>query len=132
MYFVHKIIRTLQSLRKLNEQTYYYVLMFQFIRVLAHTLLILIILICVLFLILFSIFRACLDHCNCIVASYAYFYLTVSLLFFFPVLVFVVQQLCSHSGWFLLKWSAIGIGFGGAETNCRIAHILSTLLMISY
>ena len=37
--------------------------MFQFIRALAHTLLILIILICVLFFILFTIFRACLDHC---------------------------------------------------------------------
>ena len=68
----------------------------------------------------------------CMVASYAYFYLTVSVLFFFPVLVFVVQQLCSHSAWLLLKWSKIGIGFDGAETNFRIAHILGTLLMISY
>ena len=24
------------------------------------------------------------------------------------------------------------LGFDGAETNCRIAHILGTLLMISY
>ena len=50
-------------LREVNKQTYYYVSMFQFIRVLAHTLLILIILICVLFFILFTVFRACLDHC---------------------------------------------------------------------
>ena len=47
----------------IKSVTYYYVFMFQFIRVLANTLLILIIIICVLFFILFSIFRACLDHC---------------------------------------------------------------------
>ena len=47
-------------LRELIKQTYSYVLMFQFVRVLAHTLLILIILICVLLFILFSIFCACL------------------------------------------------------------------------
>ena len=40
-------------------------------------------------------------------------------------------QLCSHCGWLLLKCSAIGIGFNGAETNCRIAHILGILLMNS-
>ena len=40
--------------------------------------------------------------------------------------------LCSHSVWLLLKWSTIGLGFDGAETNCRIAHILGTLLIISY
>ena len=34
-------------------------------------------------------------------------------------------------GWLLLKCSAIGIGFNGAETNCRIAHILGILLMNS-
>ena len=44
----------------------------------------------------------------------------------------VYSVLSSHSGWLLLKWSAIGIGFNGAETNCRIAHILGILLMISY
>ena len=38
---------------------------------------------------------------------------------------------CSHCGWLLLKCSAIGIGFNGAETNCRIAHILGILLMNS-
>ena len=32
---------------------------------------------------------------------------------------------CS-SGWLLLKWSTIGLGFNGAETNCRIAHILKS------
>ena len=32
----------------------------------------------------------------------------------------------------LLKCSAIGIGFNGAETNCRIAHILGILLKNSY
>ena len=41
------------------------------------------------------------------------------------------SQLCSHCGWLLLKCSAIGIGFNGAETNCRIAHILGILLMNS-
>ena len=48
-----------------------------------------------------------------------------------PILTFV-QQLCSHSGWLLLKWSAIGLGFNGAETNCRIAHVLGIQMMISY
>ena len=37
--------------------------------------------------------------------------------------------LCSHGGWLLLKCSAIGIGFNGAESNCGIAHILGILLM---
>ena len=50
------------------------------------------------------------------------FSLTVSILFSLPIL-------CSHSGWHLFKWSAIGLG---DETNCRIAHILGILLMISY
>ena len=39
--------------------------------------------------------------------------------------------LCSHGGWLLLKCSAIGIEFNGAETNCGIAHILGILLMNS-
>ena len=39
--------------------------------------------------------------------------------------------MCSHCGWLLLKCSAIGIGFNGAETNCGIAHILGILLMNS-
>ena len=30
---------------------------------------------------------------------------------------------CSKSGWLLLNLSTIGIGFDGAETNCRLAHI---------
>ena len=38
---------------------------------------------------------------------------------------------CSHGGWLLLKCSAIGIGFNGAETNCGIARILGILLMNS-
>ena len=38
-----------------------------------------------------------------------------------------------YSRWVpLLKCSTIGIGFNGAETNCRIAHILGILLMNSY
>ena len=37
-----------------------------------------------------------------------------------------------HCGWLLLKCSAVGIGFNGAETNCGIAHILGILLMNSY
>ena len=44
----------------------------------------------------------------------------------------VHQYLCSHSGFLLLKWFIVGLGFDGAETNCRIAYILGTLLMISY
>ena len=40
--------------------------------------------------------------------------------------------LCSHGGWFLLKCSAIGIGFNGVETNCGIARILGILLMNSW
>ena len=51
-------------IRELNKQTYYnYVLMFQIIRVPAHALLIFIILICVFIFFLFSIFRACCNHC---------------------------------------------------------------------
>ena len=39
--------------------------------------------------------------------------------------------LCSHGGWFLLKCSAIGVGFNGAEANSGIARILGILLMNS-
>ena len=67
-------------------------------------------------------FSRVLGSLFCMVASYAYFYLTVSVLFFIPVLVFVVQLLCSHSGWLLLKWSTIGIGFDGAETDACLDH----------
>ena len=50
----------------------------------------------------------------------------------FSLLIYMCcSQLCSHCGWLLLKCSAIGIGFNGAETNCRIAHILGILLMNS-
>ena len=35
----------------------------------------------------------------------------------------------THSGWLLLKWSAIGLEFNGAETNCKIAHILVIVLV---
>ena len=65
----------------------------------------------------------------CIIVIYiqltldAYFILTVIILFSLPILTFV-QQLSSHSGWLLLKWSTIGTGFDGAETSCRIAHVL--------
>ena len=77
--------------------------------------------------------------CSCVLISLcciqltldAYFILTVIILFSLPILAFV-QHLSSHSGWLLLKWSAIGIGFDGAETNCRISHVLGILLMISY
>ena len=41
-------------------------------------------------------------------------------------------RLCSHGGWLLLKCSAIGIGFNGAETNCGIARLLGILLMNSW
>ena len=37
------------------------------------------------------------------------------------------KSLCAQMSDFailLLKWSTIGLGFDGAETNCRIAHIL--------
>ena len=69
----------------------------------------------------------------CIIVRYiqltldAYFILTVIILFSLPILTF-----SSHSGWLLLKWSTVGTGFDGAETNCRIAHVLGILLMISY
>ena len=73
----------------------------------------------------------------CIIVMYiqltldAYFILTVIILFSLPILTFV-QKLSSHSGWLLLKWSTIGTGFDGAETNCRFSHVLGILLMISY
>ena len=41
-------------------------------------------------------------------------------------------RLCSHGGWLLLKCSAHGIGFNGAETNCGIAGILGILLINSW
>ena len=63
-------------LRELNKQTYYYVLMFQIIRVLAHTLFIFIILIYVLIFFLFSIFRACCNHCF-VLWRHTQFHLTV-------------------------------------------------------
>ena len=61
----------------MRKQTYYYVLMFQIIRVLAHTLLIFIILICVLIFFVFSIFRACCNHCF-VLWRHTQFHLTVS------------------------------------------------------
>ena len=73
----------------------------------------------------------------CIIVLYiqltldVYFILTVIILFSLPILTFI-QLPSSHSGWLLLKWSTIGTGFDGAETNCRIAHVLGILLMISY
>ena len=45
---------------------------------------------------------------------------------------FVFHAVDPHCGWLLLKCSAVGIGFNGAETNCGIAHILGILLMNSY
>ena len=60
----------------MRKQTYYYVLMFQIIRVLAHTLLIFIILICVLIFFVFSIFRACCNHCF-VLWRHTQFHLTV-------------------------------------------------------
>ena len=44
----------------------------------------------------------------------------------------IFLRLCSHGGWLLLKCSAVGIGFNGAETNCGIARILGILLMNSW
>ena len=41
-------------------------------------------------------------------------------------------RLRSRGGWLLLKFSAIGIGFNGAETNCGIPRILGILLMNSW
>ena len=38
-------------------------------------------------------------------------------------------RLCSRSGWLLLEFSAIGIGFNGAETSCGVARALGVLLM---
>ena len=56
----------------------------------------------------------------------------LSIFALFSLLIYMCcSQLCSHCGWLLLKCSAIGIGFNGAETNCRIAHILGILLMNS-
>ena len=40
-------------------------------------------------------------------------------------MVFFSKLLYSHSRWLLLKWSTAGLGFDGAETNCRMAHILA-------
>ena len=98
---------------------------------------------CVYFLSLFDVlfvaraFSYFLFARACIIVLYiqltldAYFILTVIILFSLPIPTFVIK-LSSHSGWLLLKWSTIGTGFDGAETNCRIAHVLGILLMISY
>ena len=60
-----------------------------------------------------------------ILALDANFNLTVSTLLFFPILLrFVQYWLCSHSGWLLLKWSAIDLGFSGAENQLLVAHFL--------
>ena len=63
----------------------------------------------------------------CILALDAdFFNLAISILFSLPILT-LVQYLCSHGGWLLLKWSAIGQGFNGTETKCSTAHILVTV-----
>ena len=49
----------------------------------------------------------------------------------FPYFTNVVQLLCSLSGWLHLSCYSIGTGFNGAETSCRIEHILGILLMNS-
>ena len=55
----------------------------------------------------------------------------VAILFSLPTLLFD-EKLCSHSGWLILKWSAIGLEFiSGAETNCGIAHVLGILMKIN-
>ena len=41
-------------------------------------------------------------------------------------------RLCSRGGWLLLECSAIGIGFNGAETSCRVARVFGVLLMNSW
>jgi len=52
--------------------------------------------------------------------------------FTWPTLTELIKHDSAHiCGWLLLKCSAIGIGFNGAETNCGIAHILGILLMNS-
>ena len=43
-----------------------------------------------------------------------------------------MYQLCSNGRWLLLKWSEIGLGFDGAKTICKTAHILYILLIINY
>ena len=60
-------------------------------------------------------------------------YLTYYIYFaLFSLLICPVSN-CAHTvGWLLLKFSAIGIGFNEAETNCEVAHILGILLMNSY
>ena len=72
-------------------------------------------------------------ECHCFVPLDGKLHLTSSFCFaLFSLLIYMCcSQLCSHCGWLLLKCSAIGIGFNGAETNCRIAHILGILLMNS-
>ena len=60
------------------------------------------------------------------------FYSVLDLLCVIFLTYMCVKRLCSHGGWLLLKCSAIGIGFNGAETNCGIARILGILLMNSW
>ena len=71
-------------------------------------------------------------YCASQVTFVHYFNLMVSVLLFLPTFNTVIHQLWLHSRWLLLKWSTIGLGFNGAKTKCRIAHILGVLLMISY
>ena len=77
--------------------------------------------------------RVCLYHCDVYSADVGrILYINGYYFIFLAYTITFVQLLSSHSGWLLLKWSTIGTGFDGAETNCRIAHVLGILLMISY
>ena len=77
--------------------------------------------------------RACLYHCDVYLADVGRIPYINGYYFIFlaHTNVYSVTEL-TYSGWLLLKWSTVGIGFDGAETNCRIAHVLGILLMISY
>ena len=54
--------------------------------------------------------------------------LSINIRFVVFVACFIALEIlcCSRRG------SAIALRFNGAETNCRIAHVLGILLMISY
>ena len=76
--------------------------------------------------------RACLYHCDVYLADVGRILYINGYYFIFLAYTNVCSVMSSHSGWLLLKWSTVGTGFDGAETNCRIAHVLGILLMISY
>ena len=75
-------------------------------------------------------FSRVLGSLFCMVASYAYFYFGFSSVF--HSCAGVCCSVTVLTWWVAPPKMVYSIRFDGAETDCRIAHILGTLLLISY